>query len=248
MASEAVATVALIVELSLAPIRTSRALTMVLSSTYALALFGMRLVAWAPAPLTGRRAVPAMPAAGGAAPVSAVIPAAGIDARVLDVGLDLDGCAHAVAGPADQVLRERRTDRGADAGGATAADGERRRDDLRLDGRALMRVEGDVTRCAKYAVAHESVGLAEDHVGRIGAGAAQGDAGRAAEARRDGGRAGQRRNARRFRGVQRDGSEGGLDASRGGDRGFNVVVDFVLRQGDANRKRSPGGARRANRE
>jgi len=73
MASEAVATVALIVELSLAPMRTSRALTMVLSSTYALALFRMTLVASAPAPLTAMPAVPAMPAASEAAPVSAVI-------------------------------------------------------------------------------------------------------------------------------------------------------------------------------
>src|SRR5438876_835026 len=123
----------------------------------------MTLVASAPAPLTAMPAVPGTrDGPGHYQRVDMTIGrgrrrqiAAGIDARVLDIGLDLDGRAHAVAGPADQVLRERRADGGADAGGAAAADGERRSDDLRLDGRALVRLEGHVTRCTKYAVTHE---------------------------------------------------------------------------------------------
>ena len=144
-----------------------------------------------------------------------------------------------VFGRADKVARQRHADRRADAGVGTNTHADRRGNDEGVDLRRVVGADADRARARQIAVQCVGVRAAEDDVLGPGAGTADRDAGRGADADRH----------RRGGGHGMDaGVAGGGDRQRGdrdrhvGDRGFDIgarnmrvnsVVDGVARQPDA---------------
>ena len=117
----------------------------------------------------------------------------GIDGRVDQLRLDLERRGHITARlPADEVARHGNADRHADAGRSADADGDRRSNHGRRNRGVADRAEADIAGAAEHAALGIGVGLSQHHVLRHGPRAADGNAGRAAEAggdrgcRRDG--------------------------------------------------------------
>ncbi len=78
--------------------------------------------------------------------------------------------------PADEVAGERDADRRADADADAATDRDRDRQDDRVDGRGVRRRHDHVAGARDVAVRDVGVGLGQDEVRRVGAGAAQREA------------------------------------------------------------------------
>src|SRR5262249_50384319 len=98
------------------------------------------------------------------------------DAAAHDVGLDLEVRLAPVLRVADEVLRHRRTDPHAGAAAAADADGDGHGADRRFNVGQVLGGDGDGPGTVELAVGHAGVVHAQDDIGRLGAGPADGHA------------------------------------------------------------------------